>query len=99
MSRRLVTPRTVDAAAKSGFGPNCASARHCSARRPLRLLRAQARTSASQSVLAQEACWDEPSLRLPSTKSRRPTAVLQRPSELMVAAYWAALFGPGCLAP
>ena len=101
MSRRLATPKTAGAAARFGHGRNRASARHCSARwcRPLRLLRAQARTRASQSLFAQQICWDEPTPRLPSTKSRRPTAILRHPSEWMVAAYCAALFASDYLAP
>ena len=101
MSRRLATPKTAGAAARFGHRRNPASARHCSARwcRPLRLLRAQARTRASQSLFAQQICWDEPTPRLPSTKSRRPTAILRHPSEWMVAAYCAALFASDYLAP
>ena len=101
MSRRLAAPKTAGTAARFGHRRNRASARHCSARwcRPLRLLRAQARTRASQSLFAQQICWDEPTPRLPSTKSRRPTAILRHPSEWMVAAYCAALFASDYLAP
>src|SRR3954452_275608 len=101
MSRRLVEPKIVVAAARFGFGPDCASARQGSARgcRPLRLLRAPPRARAAQPVFARQVSREEPTPRLPSTKSRRRTATLRRPSELMVAANWAALVGSGYLAP
>src|SRR5258706_15577989 len=99
MSRLPVKPKTVGVAASFGYAPNCASARRCSARwcRALRLLLAQAGKRASQSLFARQVGWDEPAPRPSSTKSRRPTAALRRPSELM--AYCAAQLASDYLAP